>query len=81
MKLVDTKGKDIACFRKERFGPGKRVHILVKNNGEEQVDKTQDIMHYFQDSGLRSLKVRFTDSCPSTDFLLFVLHGLFVKKL
>merc|ERR1712179_328121 len=33
MKLVDTKGKDIACFRKERFGPGKRVHILVKNNG------------------------------------------------
>ena len=35
MKLVDTKGKEIALFRKERFGPGKRAHILVKNNGEE----------------------------------------------
>ena len=35
MKLVDTKGKEIAFFRKERFGPGKRAHILVKNNGEE----------------------------------------------
>ena len=35
MKLVDTKGKEIAFFGKERFGPGKRAHILVKNNGEE----------------------------------------------
>ena len=35
MKLVDTKGKEIAFFRMERIGPGKRAHILVKNNGEE----------------------------------------------
>ena len=34
MKLVDAKGKEIACFRKERFGAGKRAHITVKNNGE-----------------------------------------------
>ena len=35
MKLVDMKGKELAFFRKERFGPGKRAHILVKNNGKE----------------------------------------------
>ena len=34
MKLVDMKGKELAFFRKERFGPGKRAHILVKNNGQ-----------------------------------------------
>jgi len=33
MKLVDAKGKEIANFRKERFGAGKRAHITVKNNG------------------------------------------------
>ena len=35
MKLVDAKGKEIANFRKERFGAGKRAHITVKNNGEQ----------------------------------------------
>ena len=35
MKLVDAKGRDIACFRKERFGPGKRAHITIKKDGED----------------------------------------------
>ena len=38
MKLVDAKGKEIANFRKERFGAGKRAHITVKNNGEHGKD-------------------------------------------
>jgi len=33
MKMVDTKGRDIACIRQERFGPGKRAHITIKKNG------------------------------------------------
>ena len=34
MKLVDAKGRDIACIRKERLGPGKRAHITIKKDGE-----------------------------------------------
>ena len=43
MKLVDPKGKEIAFFRKERFGPGKRAHILVKNNGEQLQRREQAV--------------------------------------
>ena len=31
IKMLDHKGKTIACARKERFGPGKTANIIVKN--------------------------------------------------
>ena len=31
IKMLDHKGKTIACARKERFGPGKMANIIVKN--------------------------------------------------
>ena len=31
IKMLDNKGKTIACCRKERFGPGKMANIIVKN--------------------------------------------------
>ena len=35
IKLLDTKGKTVASCRKERFGPGNIVNIIVKNGEDD----------------------------------------------
>ena len=71
MKLVDAKGRDIAYFRMERFGPGKRAHITIKKDGEDSPHIYNLMSLYIQDSCPRSPKVRVKFIFLFIDFPLF----------
>ena len=74
MKLVDAKGKEIACFRKERFGAGKRAHITVKNNGQQIYGLAFSLALCFQEYCQESQKVRLNSSVIFTISIFSVVY-------